>query len=139
MIETKEIEFATAGPGDIKDITKYIEDAVAESETTSGIITAFVPGSTGAITSFECEPGLVKDISEAFERLIPSDKPYHHADNWRGRKNGFSHVRSAFIGADMTIPFVKKKLALAAWQQIVFMEFDVRRRQRQLILQIIGE
>jgi secondary thiamine-phosphate synthase enzyme len=138
MIETREIELDTTGAGDIKDITEQLERVVGESEARSGVITAFVPGSTGGLTTLEYEPGLLKDLPQAFERLFPSDRPYHHDETWHDG-NGFSHVRSAFIGPDITVPFVEGKLALGTWQQVVFLEFDNRARHRQIVLQIMGE
>jgi thiamine phosphate synthase YjbQ (UPF0047 family) len=37
------------------------------------------------------------------------------------------------------VPFVNGRLTLGTWQQIIFKELDVRKRNRSLILQIIGE
>ncbi len=138
MIKTSEINFNTSGPGDIVDMTQQIAEAVKQSGVTSGTVTVFAPGSTTGITTIEYEPGLLKDIPQLMEKLIPSDKPYHHDETWHDG-NGFSHLRSALIGSDMTIPFVAGKLTLGTWQQVVFLEFDNRPRNRQVILQIMGE
>jgi len=48
-------------------------------------------------------------------------------------------VRSALLGASLTIPVVDGMLALGTWQQIVHLDFDVRPRQRELVLQIMGD
>lgn len=138
MVETNEIAFPTSGSGDIIDITEKIQLAVQESTVSSGTVTAFVPGSTAGLTTIEYEPGLLKDLPQLMEKLIPSDKSYQHDETWHDG-NGFSHLRSALIGPDITIPFVKKELLLGSWQQIVFLEFDNRPRNRQVIFQIIGE
>lgn len=95
-------------------------------------------GSTAAITTFEYEPGLVEDMRDLFEKLIPKNKHYAHDDTW-GDANGFSHVRAALQGPSLTIPFDNGKLMLGTWQQVVLAEFDNRPRERQIILQIIGE
>ena len=138
MVVTTEIEFDTSGPGEIRDLTLDLANAVSDSGLTSGTITAFVPGSTGGITTLEYEPGLLKDLPETFERLFPSDKTYHHDETWHDG-NGFSHVRSAFIGPDITVPFVGGTLTLGTWQQVVFLEFDNRARHRKIVLQLMGE
>ena len=138
MIETSEMSFQTSGPGDITDITPELRQTVEKSGITSGTITAFVPGSTAGLTTIEHEPGLLKDIPELMEKLIPSDRSYHHDDTWHDG-NGFSHLRSALIGPDITIPFVNGELTLGTWQQVVFLEFDNRPRSRSVIIQIIGE
>ncbi len=138
MVKTDEIQLETSGPGDIIDITGKLEDAVKKSCLNSGTITAFVPGSTGGITTIEYEPGLLKDLPELMEKLVPSDRTYEHDNTWHDG-NGFSHLRSALVGPDITVPFAGGKLMLGTWQQVVFLEFDNRPRRRCLIFQIIGE
>jgi len=138
MIVTKTIELTTRGRCDIHDITDQIRDHVAASGVASGTVTVFVPGSTGGLTTVEYEPGLLKDLPELMEKLIPSDRSYEHDKTWHDG-NGFSHLRSALIGPDITIPFVAGKLTLGTWQQVIFLDFDNRGRQRKLIVQIIGE
>lgn len=138
MVKTDEIQLETGGPGDIIDITGKLEDAVKKSGLNSGTITAFVPGSTGGITTIEYEPGLLKDLPELMEKLVPSDRTYEHDNTWHDG-NGFSHLRSALVGPDITVPFTGGKLMLGTWQQVVFLEFDNRPRMRHLIFQIIGE
>ena len=138
MVSTKEIKFDTTGPGDIVDITSDVRQAVLKSSITSGIVTVFAPGATTGITTIEYEPGLLKDVPQLMEKLIPSDIEYHHDQTWHDG-NGFSHLRSALVGSDLTVPFVSGKLTLGTWQQIVFLEFDNRARNRRVVLQIIGE
>jgi secondary thiamine-phosphate synthase enzyme len=138
MIVTNTIELSTKGYCDIHNITEQIGDRVRASGIDSGTVTVFVPGSTGGLTTIEYEPGLQKDIPELMEKLVPSNRPYHHDETWHDG-NGFSHLRAAMIGPDITIPFVKGELTLGTWQQVVFLDFDNKRRRRKLILQIIGE
>ena len=98
----------------------------------------FVPGSTGALTTIEYEPGLLVDFPLALQRLAPKEVPYEHENQWRDG-NGHSHVRASIIGPDLSVPFLDKKLTLGTWQQIVFLGLDVRPRDRNVIVQIIGE
>ncbi|MEA2030951.1 MAG: secondary thiamine-phosphate synthase enzyme YjbQ [candidate division Zixibacteria bacterium] len=138
MVETKEIQLDARGYCDIIDITGELQKAVQDSGMSAGTITAFCPGSTGGITTIEYEPGLLKDLPEFFEKLLPSSRSYHHDETWHDG-NGFSHLRSALIGPDITVPFVGGKLTLGTWQQVIFLNFDNKDRRRNLILQIIGE
>jgi len=138
MVVTQEIKIRKTNTDDIVDITQELQEAVSTSGLQSGTITAFVPGSTGGITTLEYEPGLKKDLPEFFERLIPSDKDYQHDLTWHDG-NGFSHLRAALIGPDITVPFVDGELVLGTWQQVVFLEFDNKPRDRRLVLQLIGE
>jgi len=97
-----------------------------------------VPGATGAVTTIEYEPGLLKDLPAILERISPKGMEYEHELRWHDG-NGHSHCRASILGPSLTVPFVDKKLTLGTWQQIVFVELDVRSRNRKLIVQIIGE
>jgi len=121
----------------IIDITDIVNRALDESEIENGIVTVFVPGSTAAVTTIEYEPGLLKDLPAALERLFPKDIQYEHEKRWHDG-NGHSHVRAAFLGPSLTIPFRNKRMMLGTWQQLVFVELDNKPRSRRIILQIIG-
>ena len=132
------LTFNTRGDCDMIDITDEIQKQVVSSGLDSGICTIFTPGSTAGLITIEYEGGLLKDFPDAMERIAPKGITYEHHLRWRDG-NGHSHIRSSIIGPSMTVPFVKGKLTLGTWQQIVFMELDVRSRARNLVLQIIGE
>jgi secondary thiamine-phosphate synthase enzyme len=135
---TKQLSVNTRGEGDILDVTEDVAEAVVESSLKNGVVTIFVPGSTGALTTIEYEPGLLKDLPNVLERVAPKKLEYEHERRWHDG-NGHSHVRASIIGPCLTVPFVNGRLTLGTWQQIVFLELDVHSRSRQLILQIIGE
>ncbi len=137
-IETQRFQVATKGFGDIIDITGEVLQEVAASGVADGIATVFVPGSTAGITSIEYESGAISDLQKAIERLAPMDMPYDHDARW-GDGNGFSHVRAALMGASFTVPLVAGRLELGTWQQIVLCDFDNRPRNREIVVQIMGE
>ncbi|MCD6503652.1 MAG: YjbQ family protein [Thermoplasmata archaeon] len=137
-VYTKEIMINTKGEGDIIDITDIVHEAIAESNIKNGIGLVFVPGSTGAITTIEYEPGLQKDLRRTLDRLFPRDIPYEHEKMWHDG-NGHSHIRASFIGPDLAFPIKEGKPVLGVWQQIVFLELDIRPRTRKIIIQIVGE
>jgi len=138
MIVTDSISLKTKGGCDIHDITGTVREQVAGSGMKSGTVTIFVPGSTGGLTTIEYEPGLLIDLPELMEKIVPSNKSYRHDQTWHDG-NGFSHLRAALIGPDITVPFVNGALTLGTWQQIVFIDFDNRTRSRELVVQIMGE
>ena len=138
MVATKYIKLKSKGETDIIDITDRVRSCVDGAGIDNGIVTIFVPGSTGALTAIEYESGLVKDLKRSFEIVAPRDGEYHHNIRWQDG-NGFSHVRAALLGPSLTVPFKDKKLLLGTWQQIIFIDFDNRPRSRELIVQIIGE
>ena len=120
------------------DITSEIQKFINEENFKEGIATISVRGSTGGITTIEYEPNLMKDYDELMESITPSDKPYHHTKTW-GDYNGFSHLRSSLQKTSLSIPFVNGKLFLGTWQQIIVINFDERDRNREILIQILGE
>jgi secondary thiamine-phosphate synthase enzyme len=138
MVVTKNIRFSTRGNGQVVDITDEVAREVVESEVSDGTVTIFTPSATSSLTTIEYESGAVADLQALFDRIVPPDMEYRHNLRW-GDGNGHSHVRAALLGASLTVPFVNKRLTLGTWQQIVFLDFDVRPHDRKLVLQVIGE
>jgi len=132
------INLETKGEVDIVNITSYIEKIIDKSKIKNGIICIFVPGSTGTITTIEHEPGLLKDFPRALQKIAPKGEKYDHHETWHD-DNGHSHVRASLMGPSITIPLIDKKVVHGTWQQIVFVELDTRNRNRNLIVQIVGE
>jgi secondary thiamine-phosphate synthase enzyme len=137
-VETHEFKINTKGYCDIRDVTDTVAGLVEASGISDGTVTVFTPGSTAGITTIEYEPGLLKDLPAAFERLAPREITYAHDATW-GDGNGFSHVRAALLGASLTVPFKSRSLLLGTWQQIVVIDFDNRPRGRRVVVQIMGE
>lgn len=137
-VETTSFSFSTEAELDVVDVTHDVSEIISENPITDGVVTVFVPGSTGALTTLEYEPGLVQDIKDFFDRSVPKDHYYHHEERWHD-KNGHSHIRASLIGPSVTVPFRDNRLMLGTWQQIVFLDCDVRSRERELIVQIMGE
>ncbi|HET7220758.1 MAG TPA: secondary thiamine-phosphate synthase enzyme YjbQ [Vicinamibacterales bacterium] len=135
---THRLAVATSGQGDAHDLTKAVARALSESGAKSGIATIFVVGSTAAITTIEFEPGAVADLNAVFDELAPRHADYEHHRRW-GDDNGSSHVRAALLGPSLTVPFVDGTMTLGTWQQIMLLEFDTRGRQREVVVQIVGE
>lgn len=138
MIYSDELSVKTKGEIEILDITDKVTKIIERSKIKNGIAVLFVPGSTGAITTIEYEPGLVQDMSKALERLFPKDIEYKHHERWHDY-NGHSHVRASFLGPSLAVPVKNGKMTLGTWQQIVFLELDVGARDRKIQVQVIGE
>ncbi len=138
MVHSAEIELQTRGFTDIIDITGHVTGIVSKSGITEGLVTVFCPGSTGAVTTIEFEPGVVEDLKRTIELIIPSTVPYEHNRRW-GDGNGFSHVRAALMKPSLSVPLVEGELILGTWQQLVFIDFDNRKRRRRIVVQIVGE
>jgi secondary thiamine-phosphate synthase enzyme len=137
-VESHVVKLETRREGEILDITEKVQTIVEKGTIKNGVVFLFVPGSTAALTTIEYEPGLIADLPSALERIAPRDGSYEHENRWHDG-NGHSHVRAALIGPDLLVPFERKKLMLGTWQQIVFIEFDVRPRERTVIVHSMGE
>ena len=138
QIQTETIQFETQGYNHIINITPEVESLLSQSNVDEGNVLISAIGSTTGVTTLEYEPGLVKnDVSEMFELIAPYGKPYKHNVTW-GDDNGAAHLRSMITGTSLTIPFVNGRLILGTWQQIVFLDFDTRPRQRKVVVQMLG-
>lgn len=138
MIQTASIQMSTSGNGDVHDITPQVAQLVLASKLSDGTATVFCPSSTSAVTTIEYESGCVSDLRRLFDEIVTPNREYAHNARW-GDGNGHSHIRAALLGPSLTIPFVQGHLTLGTWQQIIYVDFDVRPRQRELVLQIMGE
>ncbi|MGC9176538.1 MAG: secondary thiamine-phosphate synthase enzyme YjbQ, partial [Thermoplasmata archaeon] len=103
----------------------------------NGACLIFTRRSTSAVSVMEFEPGLVNDIKLALERLFPKNLQYEHEKKWHDG-NGHSHIRATFMKPDLYIPVMNGSLALGTWQQIVFIELDIRSRERSIVVQVIS-
>ena len=135
---TKFFNISTQGDTDILDITDSVQQHLLKSGLKNGLVHVSIAGSTAGITTCEYEPGLIHDLKQIFQQLIPKGKRYSHDAKW-GDGNGFSHLRASLIGGSITVSFSAARLLLGTWQQIIFIDFDNRPRRREIILQFIGE
>ena len=131
--KTEHITIDTTAGVQIIDITSEINKLLAKSDLQEGLATVFVPGSTATVTTIEYEPGLVADMTKALDRIAPRNGHYEHDQRWHDG-NGHSHIRAAFLKPSVTIPFSNNALMLGTWQQLVFIELDVRPRNRTIIV-----
>lgn len=137
-VEIHELRVNSSKELDMIDITSKVQDIVNKSALKDGLANIFNRGSTGALITIEYEPGLQKDFPKFLERIIPRDMYYHHHETWNDG-NGHSHVRASLLGPSLTIPFKNKRLLLGTWQQIVFIELDIRPRNRTLYVTLYGD
>ena len=138
-VETHRISVNTQGNNEVVDLSSSVDDALARGSIRNGIATVFVVGSTAAISTTEYEPGLVHtDLRAAYEKIAPEDAYYHHEETWHD-DNGHSHVRATLTDPSLTIPLIDGRLTLGTWQQIILMDFDTRSRNREIVVQVIGE
>ncbi|MCA6213321.1 YjbQ family protein [Thermococcus sp. 101 C5] len=135
-VVTEELRFSTKGEIDLIDITSEVEEIVERSEITNGQVLVFVPGATGAVVTIEHETGLLEDFKRILKEIVPKSAGYKHdlIDN-----NAHSHLRATLLGPSLVLPVVDGKVVRGIWQQIFFVELDVRPRRRKVVVQVMGE
>ncbi|MDP6224952.1 MAG: secondary thiamine-phosphate synthase enzyme YjbQ [Anaerolineales bacterium] len=137
-VTTDTINLRTQGHADAHDITKRVAQLVRDTGLQNGTVTVFCPSSTSALTTIEFEDGCLQDLRRLFDEIADPARDYAHNARW-GDGNGHAHARAALLGPSLSVPFVSGKLTLGTWQQIIFVDFDNRPRQRELVAQVIGE
>ena len=138
MVVQKKISIQTQGHRDIHDLTGHVEAAVEESGISTGIAHIFNVGSTAAIGAIEMEPGLMRDLPEALDRLLPAGRDYGHEQAWHDG-NAHSHLQATTLGPSLTVPISEGSLVLGTWQQVFLLECDVRPRNRTVVITVVGE
>jgi secondary thiamine-phosphate synthase enzyme len=129
------LRLSTGGGGEVVDLTAGVASVVRMAEIDVGVATAFVRGSTAAVTTMEYEPGAVADLGALLERLIPAAGEYEH-NRRNADTNAHAHARAALIGPSVSVPVLGGALALGTWQQIVLVDFDVRARERSVFVHV---
>lgn len=137
-LHTDKIIETTSGFCDIIDITAKLKAIIDGKRLHNGLATLWVAGSTAALTTMEYEPGLIQDVKDWLEEMIPSNKRYHHDARW-GDDNGFSHLRASVLGPSLALPVSDGRPLLGTWQQVVLLDFDNRPRTREISVQMMGE
>jgi secondary thiamine-phosphate synthase enzyme len=136
-VHSGQLRLSTKGDSDIIDITSGVQRIVATSGVAEAQATAFVRGSTAAITTMEFEPGGVHDLQAMVERLIPAAGDYEH-NRLNHDTNSHAHQRASLVGSSEAVPVLGGRLALGTWQQLVLIDFDDRPRERIVVVQILS-
>lgn len=137
VVHSGELQLSTRGDADIIDITAEVQRVIAGGPVDDGLATAFVRGSTAAITTMEFEPGGVADLRALLDRLVPVEGAYEH-NRLNHDTNSHAHQRASLIGASEQVPVAGGRLALGTWQQLVLIDFDDRPRERMVVVQVVS-
>ena len=129
------LTISTQGHNDIIDITNRVTEIVKKSQTKEGIVLVFVPHQTCAITVLENEPGLIQDLKDLLNKIVPAKADYRHNAAW-GDGNATAHLLASLFKPDLAVPIEDNQLQLGTWQQIILIDFDNRPRQREIIVKI---
>lgn len=131
-VHTELIKLSTK-PKEFYELTDKVQKIVKDSEVLSGICLVFCPGSTGAIILNENDPTLLNDLGDVMERVASEKKLWNHAEN------AHSHIRAALFGPSATVPIDNGRLIVGQWQSILFYEADIKPRDREITVTIVGD
>ncbi|KAI0871179.1 UPF0047-domain-containing protein [Hypoxylon argillaceum] len=125
-------------------ITSEVMDALPEIRSYKvGILNLFVQHTSCALSLNEnWDEDVRADMSDALDRIAPEAGPkgqelYRHSAE--GSDDMPAHIKSALIGASVTIPIKDGKLATGTWQGIWYLEFRAMRHTRRVMATIQGE
>ncbi len=131
-------QIKTSGQRDMHNITAQVQSAVRSHKLQTGTIHVFNIGSTACIGTIEFEPGLQEDLPALLDELAPPSRDYGHERAWHDG-NGHSHLQATMIGPGITVPVADGQLVLGTWQQIFHLECDIKPREREIVLTLVGQ
>jgi len=123
-------------------ITEDILTALPEIRTyRTGLLHLFVQHTSCALSLNENYDEEVRlDMSDALDRLAPEDRKgelYRH--DAEGLDDMPAHIKSALVGASVTVPITEGRLNVGTWQGIWYLEFRASRHSRKVVATIQGE
>jgi secondary thiamine-phosphate synthase enzyme len=136
-IHSGELSLSTQGDADMVDITDGVQRVVSGTGIDEGLASAFVRGSTAAITTMEHEPGNVADLRSVLDVLAPPRADWEH-NRLNHDTNSHAHQRASIVGPSEAVPVTGGRLALGTWQQLVLIDFDDRPRSRTVFVQVVS-
>ena len=130
------IIISTSKKQELVDITNKVKAIVKKSRVNGGLCNVFALHATAAIVINEnADPNICLDVIDALDKLVEEGTWRH--DDVDG--NASSHIKATILGPSETIPVKNGELQLGTWQGIMFFELDGPRRNRKIVVNIIGD
>lgn len=145
-VHKEKLQITSRAEFDVIDITADLEKVVITSGIQEGFLIVYSPHTTCAVLINEKETGLLTDLRNTLERLVPMNGSYRH-DDFETRtenlhpdetENAHSHLRQMLSAKTSECVLISEaSLLLGAWQRIMVLEFD-RAKDREILIQICG-
>ncbi|MCS7128117.1 MAG: secondary thiamine-phosphate synthase enzyme YjbQ [Sulfolobales archaeon] len=131
-----EVSITTSRRIQLIDITHHVEEAVRRSGIANGVCIVFAPHATAAVLVNEHEEGLIHDIASKIEEIVEPERSWRHniIDD-----NAHAHIGSAIIGSERVFPIHEGRIVRGTWQNIFLVELDGPRRERNVVIEVLGE
>jgi len=133
----KELWFEAPLRRQLFNITAQVEDCLAESGITEGLVLVNAMHITASVFINDDETGLHHDFEVWLEKLAP-EKPYGQYKHNGYEDNADAHLKRTIMGREVVVAVTDGRLDLGPWEQIFYYELDGKRRKRTLV-KIIGE
>ncbi|HJR46290.1 MAG TPA: secondary thiamine-phosphate synthase enzyme YjbQ [Actinomycetota bacterium] len=128
------------------DLTPQLEDALATTGLTEGLLVAFCRHTTCGLLVNEWEDGAQEDLLRRLALLVPDRGYFAHDDLDRRtqnlvpdeRANGRAHVVQMLLGgSSQVIPVSGGIPLLGRWQRLFLLELD-EPKDRSVVFQTVG-
>jgi secondary thiamine-phosphate synthase enzyme len=136
-VHTEKVLLETRGGFAIENVTDKVLEIVAASSVKDGQVLVFYQHTTGAIILDEFEAGIMADLEDILEEIASTTREYKH--HLRAVDlNGWAHIRTALLGASVSIPISGGEALLGRYQQIIVIDMQVEHEPRSVIVQVMG-
>ncbi|MEE9575243.1 MAG: secondary thiamine-phosphate synthase enzyme YjbQ [Gammaproteobacteria bacterium] len=137
MVFTRRVTLVSEGSFYTQNVTEKVREVIKESAILEGMALVFFMHTTGAIMVTEHEAGILVDLENLLESIIPVQDDYKH--HLRGADtNAAAHLRSALMNNSITVPVTEGDLDLGAYQEILVIDLDERTKKRTLVIKVLG-
>jgi secondary thiamine-phosphate synthase enzyme len=138
MVLTEKLTLVSEGGFYAINVTEQVRAVVKAAGIREGAALVFYRHTTGAVMIVEHDAGILVDLEDVLERIVPVVYDYKH--HLRGfDTNGAAHVRTALLSVSVTVPVVDGDLLLGTYQEIVVVDMEPEGRPRTVIVQVMGE
>jgi secondary thiamine-phosphate synthase enzyme len=129
----KTYSIQTDGRDGLFDITDQVREAISTSGVSQGECLVYCPHTTAGVTINEnADPNVMHDLTAIFDRLVPWEAGYRHAEG-----NSAAHAKSSMVGCSARVIVKGGRPVLGTWQSVFFCEFDGP-RNRKFHVQVMG-
>ncbi len=125
----REIHLSTDRRTQLIEITEQVREALAGANGAAAAL-VYVPHTTAGVAINErIDPALVRDLENAFQRVVGDDWEWRHED--ADGPNAPSHARASLASSpQVLVPLRDGELGLGRYQGIFFCEFDGPRERK---------
>lgn len=110
-LRVETLRFKTSRRTEWVNVTSDVQRLVAAFGVSSGLCHIYCPHTTAGITINEgYDPDVASDMEIAFDRMVPRDAGYRHAEG-----NSDSHIKATLVGSSQSVLIEGGRLLLGRW------------------------